>query len=184
MSVYPNYSTLLHTLYDQPAPVGHLGRGTHYSVFRTAEWRDVIMASLNKPQIHDFAVIWDEDHDERIIEAIEKIYMAGLLSPVQFIGERKGALSVILAARYYFQDSEMPVEQYKACIEEIMNSLDDYWPVQIGMFDRSPIEHQCDVIGIINDDDQKVLTYLKTIDNLWSLGTKDYRYQPYTLPVF
>src|SRR5688572_1906398 len=79
------YSKLFACLYDEPAPVGNLGRGTHYSVMRSVEWLDVVRRPLPLPEIHDFAVIWDEDHDSRVIEAVERIYMAGLLSPIQFI---------------------------------------------------------------------------------------------------
>lgn len=82
MKTLPVYSALLACLYDEPEPVGHLGRGTHYSIFRTAEWRDVVLDPLPVPQIHDFAIIWDEDHDTRVIEAVEAIYMTGLLSPI------------------------------------------------------------------------------------------------------
>ncbi|WP_253073410.1 hypothetical protein [Sodalis ligni] len=96
------YSTLLSCLYDEQQPIGNLGRGTHYSIFRTVEWLDVNRTPVNLPQLHDFSVIWDEDHDERVINVIENIYMAGLLSPIQFIGERKGTLTVIVAAKFYY----------------------------------------------------------------------------------
>lgn len=175
MSQLPNYSTLFTTLYDEPAPIGNLGRGTHYSIMRSVEWQDVVLQQLDKPQIHDFAVIWDEDHDTRVFEAIEKIYMAGHLSPVQFIGERKGFLTVIVAARFYFYDSEQILSNYKQQINEISQSLDDTWPSDIGSFDRAyGSEHQCINEGIIADNEYRVLTYIKNIDSLWGLGIKEY----------
>jgi hypothetical protein len=42
-------------------------------------------------------VIWDEDHDERVIGVVERMYFAGLLHPVLFVGERKGSLTVVLS---------------------------------------------------------------------------------------
>ena len=174
----PTYSSLFACLHDEPAPVGHLGRGTHYSIFRSVEWLDVVRSPLRLPQIHDFAVIWDEDHDTRVIEVIEDIYMAGLLSPVQFIGERKGTLTVIVAAKFYWADTQPDTDEYTKQLNDISANTNnrDSWPVELGMFDRSPAypPHQTEVEGLISADEHKVVTYLRNIDSLWSLGTKDY----------
>lgn len=173
----PAYSPLFSCLYDEPAPVGHLGRGTHYSVLRSVEWLDVVRAPLHLPQIHDFAVIWDEDHDTRVIEVLDDIYMAGLLSPIQFIGERKGTLTVIVAAKFYYADTETSLNEYVQKLNEISanTSNRDSWPAEVGMFDRSPDSpHQTEVQGLISADEHRVITYLRNIDSLWCLGTKDY----------
>lgn len=171
------YSTLFTTIHDEQSPVGDIGRGSHYSILRSVEWMDVTRIQLKVPQIHDFAVIWDEDHDTRVIEAVERIYMAGLLSPVQFIGERKGCLSVVVAAKFYFWGEPSIMTSYSDSITKIAQSLDDPWILEVGCFDRSPgyPNHQCFDINIIQDNEDKVITYLKTIDNLWHLGTKDYK---------
>jgi hypothetical protein len=66
----PQYSNLFTCLHDKLESIGTLGRGTHYSVFRSVESLNVIRRPLTLPQINDFAVIWDEDHDTRVIEAI------------------------------------------------------------------------------------------------------------------
>jgi len=173
----PVYSSLFACLHDEPAPVGHLGCGTHYSVFRSVEWLDVVRAPLRLPQIHDFAVIWDEDHDTRVMEVLEDIYMAGLLSPIQFIGERKGTLTVIVAAKFYYADTQATLDEYIRKLNDISakTSNRDSWPTELGMFDRSPgSPHQTDVQDLIMADEHRVITYLRNIDSLWSLGTKDY----------
>lgn len=175
MSAVRQYSTLFSCLYDEPEPIGSLGRGTHYSIFRSVEWLDVTRRPLAVPQIHDFAVLWDEDHDTRVIEAIERIYMAGLLSPVQFIGERKGGLTAIVAAKFYFSGSERDTKAYHQAIEAITQGLDDAWPAQLGSFDRAPGSlHQNFYESLINDSDHRVGLYLANIDSLWKLGTKAY----------
>jgi hypothetical protein len=176
MSIYPTYSPLFSTIYDEQKPVGHLGRGTHYSVFRCAEWLDIIRSPLQNAQIHDFAVIWDEDHDTRIFSAIERIYISGLLSPVQFIGERKGMLTVIVAARFYYHGKEEVLTNYKQQIGNISHNLGfDSWLSKVGSFDRAPgSSHQCIVEGIISDQEHRVITYLRNIDSLWNLGTKEF----------
>ncbi|MCY1271612.1 hypothetical protein D9M68_223140 [compost metagenome] len=171
----PAYSPLFSCLYDEPAPIGKIGRGTHYSVFRCVEPRDVDRNRLDKPQIHDFAVIWDEDHDTRVISVVEQLYMENLLSPVQFIGERKGSLTVLVAARFFWSAKPEEFEKWKAKVEEIANNgfHDDYWPLEVGSFDRrlgSP--HQTDFASIIQDDANRVGVYLRNIDNLWRLGTR------------
>jgi hypothetical protein len=186
MSEKSNYSTLFSCLHDEQAPVGHVGRGTHYSVFRSVEWLDVDRQQLASPQIHDFGVIWDEDHDERIIEVIERIYMAGLLSPVQFIGERKGGLSIVLAARYYCGSSDdYRGAEFTKLVNPIVSDVQgDSWNLELGCFDRHDISargHQTELPSIIQDDDEVAFTYLKNIDNLWKLGTKDWR--PKTMSV-
>lgn len=171
------YSTLFATIHDEQKPIGNIGRGSHYSVLRAVEWLDVTRVPLKIPQIHDFAIIWDEDHDNRVMEVIEQIYIAGLLSPIQFIGERKGFLSVVVAARFYFHASEAELNSYAKTIENIAQSSDDPWGSEVGCFDRSPGSlHQCFNIGIIQDEEAKVINYLKTIDNLWNLGTKEYKF--------
>lgn len=171
----PRYSTLFSCLYDEPAPVGKLGRGTHYSIFRSVEWLDVVRRPLAVPQVHDFAVIWDEDHDERVIDAVEGLYMAGLLSPIQFIGERKGFLTVIVAAKFYYSGTEADTQAYVNAVEAIGQSLDDAWTTEVGMFDRAPGNpHQNNPGGIIADQGRRVQTYLENIDGLWRLGTKDF----------
>jgi hypothetical protein len=49
--------------------------------------------------------------------------------------------------------------------------------VEIGCFDRhdtSSRGHQTELPSIIQDHDEVAFTYLKNIDNLWRLGTKDW----------
>lgn len=177
----PVYSTLFSCLHDEPEPIGDLGRGTHYSIFRAVEWLDVTRMPIETPQVHDFSVIWDEDHDTRIIEIIERIYMAGLLSPIQFIGERKGSLTVIVAAKFYFGVTEAEIESYKEQIQKICEnpSHGDYWFVELGMFDRSPgSPHQTELHSLIMASEHRVTTYLRNIDSLWNLGTKAFAPKP------
>jgi hypothetical protein len=50
------YSPFLHTLYDQPEPVGYLGRGTHYSILRALCWHDETLRLSGECRAHDLAV--------------------------------------------------------------------------------------------------------------------------------
>ncbi len=53
----PVYSQLFSCLYDQAEAVGQLGRGTHHSVFRSIQWRDIDGDFRDSGRFHDFAVI-------------------------------------------------------------------------------------------------------------------------------
>jgi len=171
------YSDYFTTIYNQPEPVGNLGRGTHYSVLRYASWFDVEAKRINTPQTHDFAVIWDEDHDARVIQAIEKIYQAGLLSPIQFIGERKAVLSVVVASRFYFSGSKSDQIEYEKNLQEIASDVHgDYWNLQIGIYDKTGSNHQTQLASMINCGEAEEDTFLRNIDNLWKLGTKAFQF--------
>ena len=76
------YSDFFQTLHDETSPTGYLGRGTHCSVLRAVVFHDPMGKPLPEGQFTDFAVIWDEDHDTRVIEPIEEILSpcGGLLS--------------------------------------------------------------------------------------------------------
>ncbi|WP_221800456.1 hypothetical protein [Oceanobacter mangrovi] len=175
------YSPYFSTLHDEQAPVGNIGRGCHYSVLQCAEWFDVMNQPVKEAQLHRFGIIWDEDHDERIILVIERMYLEGLLAPVQFIGERKAFLTVIVAAKFFYGWQPEEIEAYKTKIEKIASNVDwDHWQVDLGYFDRTdPLNvgyyAQTELEGIIADQEYNVQTYLRNIDNLWSLGTTDHK---------
>lgn len=153
MSMTHQYSQFFSTLYDERGPLGDLGRGTHYSVCRALTHRV-------DPEFYDFAIIWDEDHDERIIWVVERMIASGLLEPgVRFIGERKGSVTVI---------TEQPLTAlHTQEIEMITTRLpSDSFPLHVESL-------QGNISGmIIHDDPRRVRAYLAGINALWSLGAK------------
>lgn len=168
------YSSFFQCLYDQPdSPSGAPWGG--YSIFRAVDSRDVCQRPTKTPRLHDFAVIWDEDHDTRIIPVIEEMLMAGMLPGVQFIGERKGHISVILAAPTHAIDTNA----YARRITQFTDLLHgDPWTCEIGMFDNTPSslrsEHQCKFGSLVYADAPTAHAFLLTIDQMWRLGTKEY----------
>ncbi len=149
------------TLHNESKPTGHLGRGTHYSIFRSLAWVDHCLQSLSQPVFHDLAVIWDEDHDERVLEVVHALYLRGILSPALFIGERKGSLTVMLA-----DDCEDAIAaRVSAEVEDICQSLIDPWSSYV--FSVSQDEGR-----IINDAPERIAVYLQCIQMLWRLGLK------------
>ena len=163
-----SYSPFFKTLYDQTHPVGDLGRGTHYSVLRAATWHDEFLDPLQTGAFLDFAVIWDQDHDSRVIAVVERFYFAGLLAPVRFIGERKGCLFVLLSADVLTRWGEAELTLYKEQLEQEMVGADlgDLWPVAVhAVSGLSPI---------INASDWEAEIYLQHVQILWKLGVKPY----------
>lgn len=158
------YSPFFQTLHDEEQPVGHLGRGTHYSVLRCVTWHSQYLEPLRKAAFHDFAIIWDEDHDERIIPVIEGLYFQGLLAPALFVGERKGSLTLLTEDSFVKNLSQSSFEAYAASVDETAQPPDeDYWPTHIHSFTQ-PEGH------IINDSEERVALYLNNLRQLWLLG--------------
>jgi hypothetical protein len=159
------YSPFFQALHDETQPVGHFGRGTHYSVLRVPIWHDERLKPLPQGELLDFAIIWDEDHDARVIEPMEEMYFAGLLAPVRFIGERKGSLSVLIDSGTMEAWDEKTLRNYRAAVNRISQSLDDPWPVTVDrVFGRES--------SIVHGAPEDVATYLKNIQLLWKLGRR------------
>lgn len=157
------YSPYVQTLYDQDSPVGRLGRGAHYSVLRAVVWHDPTGRVLPAAAFHDFAVVWDEDHDDRVIGVVEQIYLAGHLSSVYVIGERIGALTVLLAP-------EIPPLREREIARVIEDHLSqplggDHWSSDVLCFDD-------EALGIVRADHEKVRRFLDHIHELHTLGPK------------
>lgn len=176
------YSNLFSCLYDQPEPVGRLGLGVHHSVFRSTQWRAIDGDHLTAPRIHDFAVIWDEDHDERVVRVAERLHMAGLLWPLVFIGERKGVVTLLLdymGGPELWQDETVWLDK----IHNVASHADDTdnWEVEIGMYHRMVVLEegtQTNAIRIVPEDETRVVLYLQAIDVLWLLGNREDAYGP------
>lgn len=166
------YSTIFQCLHDQPS-IGV--RPLPYTIFRAFDSKDVTQNPSPTPQVHDFCVIWDEDHDTRVIKAAEALYARGLLPGVQFLREHKGYLTIILAAKTYLDSCDL----YAPAIRHAADYIGDHWDVEVGSYDRSGVTsnrdiymHQCQLENITPHDDDKSLRLLWNIDFQWDLGTK------------
>jgi hypothetical protein len=161
------YSPLFSVLHDEPGPIGSLGRGTHSSILSAVQWRNAAGRPMALPQIQRFAVIWDEDHDMRVIPVLEAAYMNNLLAPVLFVGERKASLTVIIDDAFPKTNAASFEESWSDVISRSLTH--DSWGLDIARFEDLEKD---EVYGlqIIHDKPQRVLTYLSNIQNLWHLG--------------
>lgn len=158
-----SYCPFFQTLHDETRPVGNLGRGTHYSVLRVPVWHDEFLNRIDRCAFLDFAVIWDEDHDDRVIDAVMMLYVGGLLSPVRYIGERKGTLTILLASDRISDWDPEKLQQYRDDISDMCQCLEDPWTAHVAGVGE-------DGHSIIHAPPDKVALYLKNIDMLWQLG--------------
>lgn len=172
MTTLPVYSQLFACLFDQAGPVGGLGRGTHYSIFRSIQWREIDGDFCDCARLHDFAIVWDEDHDVRVITIVEKLHLMGLLWPIVFIGERKGGLTILL---WQGVDPTKERSDWFEVVQDIVDAVeDDVWTMTYGAYDRDPANSEKRTVQgeIIDDESELVVAYLQSIDLLWQLGEK------------
>jgi hypothetical protein len=126
-------------------------------------WRDEFLNRIDRCGFLDFAAIWDEDHDDRVIDAIMMLYVGGLLSPVRYIGERKGTLTILLASDLISDWDPEKRQQYRDDISDMCQCLEDPWTAHVAGIGE-------DGHSIIHASPEKVALYLKNIDMLWQLG--------------
>lgn len=154
------YSPFFTTLYDQREPVGNFGRGGHYSVLRATSWHQPHGGVSERPYHYDFGIIWDEDHDERVIPVVEEIYLAGLLSKFMFFGERKGIFTAVMHD-YCAIDPDSP-KLHEEISRIVENSIgNDWWQTDIEKFSTKEI-----AIG------EAERVFHANIRMLWQLGGK------------
>ena len=144
-------SPFFSTLHDGPM-LGSIGRGTHYSILRAVNFSPA-------PRFHDFAVIWDEDHDLRVLWVIEQLFVQGALGQALAIGERKGNITVLTI--------EPPTQKYREAVERIATGVPtDSFSSCVEAFGSA-------TSMIIHDEPGRVRSYLGGIHALWMLGSKD-----------
>jgi hypothetical protein len=150
-----SYSYYFHTLFDQSGPVGYLPNGAHHSVLRSLNWFAPDGSLLAEPTFHDFAIIWDEDHDTRLLPVLEHLYRARLLYKALFVGEAKGVLSVVV-------DSEpRDLKSYTKAVEVIAQANEDPWNCEVTRFRRE-----------VRDSDPPLQGFMVGIHATWRLGIK------------
>jgi hypothetical protein len=133
-------------------------------VFRATVFHDEHRTPLLGAEFLDFSVIWDEDHDERVLQPIERLYRSGDLPSFIIFGERKGMFVGLVAPA--FMQARLVAGQ-KALERACQDVGGDYWTPQLAS--RS----EPSGLGIISDDPKSVALYLSTINMLWKLGLKE-----------
>jgi hypothetical protein len=175
MEPLPHYSTVFSCIHDEPKPIGRIGNGVHYSVFRAVRWLDLDKRPADA-SLHDFAMIWDDSHDTRAITTTEEIYMAGLLTPVLFLGQHRDVLTVLVSADFA-KSSPDALDRYRRELEKVVENTAHgrVWIAQVGVFDASdPKSPDNQLLDIIHAAEDRAQNYLRNIDSLWKLGQKPF----------
>lgn len=171
------YSELFTCIHDQDRAVGFLAPGVHYSIFSHSE------RQTSEPRglfLHRLAVIWDADHDTRIIEVLEKMKRANLLEPVLFIGERKGNVTVIISKAHADRLRESGVAKYRERLAAIAHNISggDKWSVIVGslhivgvdMLNDGEDDEEGNTQGIVLTDERRARAFLQGISAQWNIG--------------
>jgi hypothetical protein len=158
------YSPFFKTLHDEKSPVGEFGGGVHYSILRLISWHDKHLRPLQRANFQDLAVVWDGDHDTRLISVLQSLYLSGLTPPVLFIGERKGMLWLILDPE---AAKRLDLEEYEKRTGDAVgqSGIGDFWSIEL--------ESEAGHSGLFGLSDFESKTYLECINLLWHLGLKD-----------
>lgn len=181
MSIKPLiHPSLFSCLHEEPAHSNSLDREVHHSVFRAALGLKLNGVRKNKIYVQDFAVLWDEDHDKRVILVAEALLVENMFSHVLFIGEREGSLSLVLNTDTIGENFDE--DRYIKRVEDVCckSNGGDYWPCELyGMSRVSSIltetYTESNIGGLLNDGEESTLAYLRSIDAVWRLGVKSYK---------
>jgi hypothetical protein len=172
------YSTLLACIYDEPEGLGDLG-GHHYSIFRTVTTFNEAGSTFwqNVARLHHVAVIWDGDHDTRVIGVVEQLYLANLLRTIAFIGEHKGEVNVLFAPGFVRAVPPQQHQGYRKVISDIVANPvhGDSWTTQFGQFipaGEEDAKFTTDTANLLGMKDG--ITYLNHIHNMWRLGVREF----------
>ncbi|MCQ3000710.1 hypothetical protein NLO98_13195 [Pseudomonas syringae] len=154
----PVYSKFFRTEYDEQYNVGKLG--AHYSVLSFPLVKD-----SEKFQLQRLAVIWDADHDTRVINILEAGFFAGLTRPVVFIAEHKGHVSIITNGDINQSERDTQTRVWQRISDDVIE--DDNFTVEV-ILEKDFIAAQ--VRGL-----QKMFeTYFNYIDDAWGIGPCPY----------
>lgn len=159
----PKYSDFFRTEHDEQRNVGVLN--AHHSILSVPKFS----SSKSALKLQRIAVIWDEDHDERVIDILEAAYFENLLDPLLFIGEWRGAVSVIV-------HSDLKQDELKS-YERLWQIVSDK-AVQGDTFRVDVMTREEYVSTAEPDLGPKLLSYLNYIDDAWDLGLHTYHAKP------
>jgi hypothetical protein len=165
------YSDRITCIYDEQESLTNLGHGTHYSIFTSSNYHWSKTKSINEYVTHIFAIIWDADHDIRIIKTIEQLHDANLLWPISFIGEHSNWVTVLYGSKT--MGAVEPDNNYEIEISDIIERNEySEWMYNYNFY-QNPGDRPADQLfrtDIVRDCTWRSGAYIQGIDALWQLG--------------
>ena len=154
VNMKPNYLEVVHQGKDRTlwpdksvisARVEHGGRRNQdFTVYRVPVWNDQRCERSDHGMSHDFAIVWDEDRDQRVFQVVDKLYWKGLLSGVYALGESEGVLSLVT------EPGKPTPDRIQRQLGDTVELVGDVWSVQVGPMDDPATEAPIDYISAIH----------------------------------
>lgn len=173
-------TTVFSQIYSEPYPIGKFYE-TGYSVLRSMDWLDYTFKPYKQAYIHDFALIWHQYADQKLIEIAENIYVNGLFTPLQFLAIRGSSITILVSGNFKKICGNSIFKNYALKLDTLCRSIiSEEIDIHIATFDRTPKrgKQPFDLSDIIPANSELVRTYLKNIDNLFQLGLKPFEPSP------
>ena len=135
MTPLPTYSKHLEMIYNSA--------DDHTATYDYTVFRSVVTIG-RRPRSVDFAVLWDETKDRRIIEIAERLFLFGMLADVRFLAVKGGTIHIYIHADTTSKETfEKRLRTYRVC--ERINADDRDDPSDGDS--RTPIVHRTDACG-------------------------------------
>lgn len=113
----------------------------------------------NYPMFYDFAIIWDEDHDERIIWIAEQLWLRGLLEHIVALGEHKAVLTIIV--------KEKQSDEFEKSVIKVASKLPDNDAFSVNI----------EILGDDENDGDYTHDLAIGANLLWRLGKKPCKFR-------
>ncbi len=92
----------------------------------------IYRAALSSGYYGNFAVVWDEDHDARVVETAYQFILAGLFDSVIGLVEHEGVLQILAMSQQFDKyGTRGDVELDAARYERLILSHGDYWTIYV-----------------------------------------------------
>ena len=89
------------SLHYKISPAGKSKQNKHFSVLRAGPSSNMPPNFEDISTYQAFVIIWEKEHNIKVIKIVEKLYSERLLSPILFIEERKGFLTIIIDKKIF-----------------------------------------------------------------------------------
>lgn len=157
----PKYSDFFQTVYDEQYNVGALE--AHYSILSLP----LFIAPEAPIKLQRIAVVWDRDHDDRIIALLEAAFFADLIAPcVLYVLEHKGFVAVIVNEDYDEAERDRKTRIWQKICDNVIT--DDKFSVKVMLEEEY-------LLDLKKNLQESFRNYFQYIDDAWTLGPNEYR---------
>lgn len=118
-----------------------------YTIFNALIWQNSKLEFDGVAKNYNFAVIWDDDFDCRIMALIETFYIKGFLPSVIMFEEHKGSVTAVLNPFYVNKSTNDDLIMIQRNIES-MSDDGDPWTAQVQTVFENMTESKTGIIKL------------------------------------